>query len=145
MLARDRNRGPFEIEPLDLGGCLLVVDPTGPLEEIDDDLIRDPDHGVATHLVVFDQLGGPIRENRRQPSFDASHVLVAGIDQQVDVLGRPDVPVQNDGETADQDETGVGFDESSTDRDEVLDSWRARLRTSIDIIHSSASSKDRNR
>jgi protein-S-isoprenylcysteine O-methyltransferase Ste14 len=70
-------------------------------EQIDHDLVCDPDDLVGGELIVRQQGGGVVREIRHGP-LEGRDVPGGGIDQQVDVLRATDEPVQDDREPTDE-------------------------------------------
>jgi hypothetical protein len=74
----------------------------------------------------------------RERLLQARHVVRCGIDQKVDVLGRAQAAVQDDGEASDQDVPGSRIREGSADPADVFDRRRANLRDVSLVSHSSA-------
>lgn len=80
-----------------------------------------------------------------EAGLDSRDVLRRRVDQEVDVLGSAPAAVGDDRETSDQDVAGLGFVESAADASDVFERRRTYVRAVIRVIHSSASSKLRNR
>ena len=125
LLARERNRDTLELPdlhaPLDRS---VVVDPARTAEEVHDDLVGDPDHRVAADVVVG-HLGRGVVGKRSEGTLDGPDVLVGRLDEEVDGLRRPDEPVKQDREAADQDVPGALGIQRTAEGDEVLELWRA--------------------
>ncbi len=93
------------------------------LEEIHDNLICNAHDGIAAHLVVSDQIHRLIGKLRK--CTDLADVFTAPFDEQVDVLGGTNEPVEGDREAADQDVAGTFLGEGAADREEVFEARRA--------------------
>jgi len=88
--------------------------------EIHHDLVRDPNHGATPYVVVL-QLRDRVFGKCRQRSLDGRDVLVRGVHEQVDVLGRADEAVENDGESADQEVADAFRAERAAEGEEVFE------------------------
>ena len=128
-------RTPFHIR-----GDIRIGQPTSPSHEIDDHFVDDAHHGVVAHVVVGD-LGRGVVSKDREPAPDPSNVVWSVIDQQVDVFGKAAGAVSDDGEAADQHIPRIGLVQGATDADKVFRLGCACFRSSICVIHASASSK----
>jgi hypothetical protein len=64
-----------------------VIHAAGDGHQVDDDLISDPDHGVATHVFVGDVVDRSVFQNL-EGLPDAGDVRRVRVDEEIDVFGR---------------------------------------------------------
>ena len=88
---------------------------------------------------------GVVSTPGEEAGLEPRDVSRRGVDEQVDVLGGASAAVSGDREAADQDVAGSGLVEGASDASDVCERRRTYVRAIIRVIHSSASSKLRNR
>jgi hypothetical protein len=107
-----------------LHNSFLIRDPACLGHEVDDDLVRDADNAVPADVVVCEQSDGVVRK-RSESLLQPPNVLFGRIDEKIDVLGRSNQPVQDDGKAADQQISDSFVIQGPADGDEVFELRRA--------------------
>ena len=138
--AGDRHADARQVVPFHVGRNIGVRQSTRPPHEIDDHLVHDANNGVFADVMVG-HLGGGIVGEDREALLDAGDILGSVIDQEVDVFREAACPMRHDGKAANQHIPRAGVVQGAADSDEVFRFGCSCVRSSILVIHASASLK----
>jgi hypothetical protein len=103
-----------------------------------------PDHDVVPEIVII-YISSRVIGQDGQALLHQRHVLGRVVDEEVDVLGESARAVGEDGNPPDQHVARPGGVQGAAEADEVFRFWCSCVRSSILVIHASASSKLENR